>query len=159
MRTTAAASRYRFKIFALLFFALINYIDRGALSFAASAIAQEYRFTGAARRGTGLFRLRLSVRIAVRRLSRRSLRHQKGLADGGRALVCAGDPHRTGRRHGAGIVRRLGDYGLRRAARDVRLCRRPAYALMNKAIAHWAPDNERGMALGIGLLSTQSARY
>lgn len=31
----------------------------------------------------------------------------------------------------------------------------PAYALMNKAIAHWAPDNERGFALGIGLLSTQ----
>ncbi len=31
----------------------------------------------------------------------------------------------------------------------------PAYALMNKAIAHWAPDNERGFALSIGLLSTQ----
>ncbi len=31
----------------------------------------------------------------------------------------------------------------------------PAYALMNKAIAHWAPDKERGFALSIGLLSTQ----
>lgn len=33
----------------------------------------------------------------------------------------------------------------------------PAYALMNKSIAHWAPDNERGFALGIGLLSTRWA--
>lgn len=39
-------SRYRYTIFSLLFLiALINYIDRGALSFAANAIAAEYHFS------------------------------------------------------------------------------------------------------------------
>lgn len=40
------ASSTRYTIFSLLFLiALINYIDRGALSFAANAISQEFHFS------------------------------------------------------------------------------------------------------------------
>ncbi|BFO07517.1 hypothetical protein GGER_00270 [Serratia rubidaea] len=40
-----ADSRYRYRIFAMMFFiALINYVDRGALSFAANDIAREFGF-------------------------------------------------------------------------------------------------------------------
>jgi MFS family permease len=45
-RSEMTPSRYRYTIFSLLFLiALINYIDRGALSFAANAIAAEYHFS------------------------------------------------------------------------------------------------------------------
>ena len=91
----------------------------------------------------------------MRRLSRRSLRHQKGLADGGRALVCAGDPHRPGRRLGLALFGGSAIMGFAALRVMFGFAEGPAYALMNKAIAHWAPDNERGMALGIGLLSTR----
>ncbi|YCH28776.1 MFS transporter [Erwinia sp. D4-22] len=157
MHVTAAASRYRFKIFALLFFiALINYIDRGALSFAASAIAAEYHFTKvqlgavlgyfgfgylfgslcggflADRFGTKKVWLMAGVLWSILEIAT-AWAGDLGMAlFGGSAIM------------GFAALRIL--FGFAEG---------PAYALMNKAIAHWAPDNERGMALGIGLLSTQ----
>lgn len=45
MTTDLTDSRYRYRIFAMVFFiALINYVDRGALSFAANDISHEFNF-------------------------------------------------------------------------------------------------------------------
>jgi len=157
MRTTAAASRYRFKIFALLFFiALINYIDRGALSFAASAIAQEYRFTqvqlGAVLGyfGFGYLFGSLCGGFLADRFGTRKVWLMAGVLWSVLEILTAwaGD---------LGLALFGGSAIMGFAALRVMFgfAEGPAYALMNKAIAHWAPDNERGMALGIGLLSTQ----
>lgn len=48
MTTALTDSRYRYRIFAMVFFiALINYVDRGALSFAANDISREFNFNKA----------------------------------------------------------------------------------------------------------------
>lgn len=48
MTTALTDSRYRYRIFAMVFFiALINYVDRGALSFAANDISHEFNFNKA----------------------------------------------------------------------------------------------------------------
>lgn len=150
-------TRYRYRIFAMLFFiALINYIDRGALSFAANAISEEFQFTKtelgvvlsyfgfgylfgslcggflADRLGTKKVWLLAGVLWSLLEIAT-AWAGEVGMAlFGGSAIM------------GFAVMRIL--FGFAEG---------PAYALMNKAIAHWAPDNERGMALGIGLLSTQ----
>ena len=150
-------SRYRYTIFSLLFLiALINYIDRGALSFAANAIAAEYHFSKvqlgavlgyfgfgylfgslcggflADRIGTKKVWLLAGVLWSLLEIAT-AWAGELGMAlFGGSAIM------------GFAALRIL--FGFSEG---------PAYALMNKAIAHWAPDNERGFALGIGLLSTQ----
>jgi len=150
-------TRYRYRIFAMLFFiALINYIDRGALSFAANAISGEFHFSKtelgvvlsyfgfgylfgslcggflADRLGTKKVWLLAGVLWSLLEIAT-AWAGELGVAlFGGSAIM------------GFAVMRIL--FGFAEG---------PAYALMNKAIAHWAPDNERGMALGIGLLSTQ----
>lgn len=150
-------SRYRYVIFSLLFLvALINYIDRGALSFAANAISQEYHFSKvqlgavlgyfgfgylfgslcggflADRLGTKKVWLMAGVLWSLLEIAT-AWAGELGLAlFGGSAIM------------GFAALRIL--FGFSEG---------PAYALMNKAIAHWAPDRERGVALSIGLLSTQ----
>ncbi|RRZ90361.1 MFS transporter [Erwinia sp. 198] len=150
-------TRYRYRIFAMLFFiALINYIDRGALSFAANAISAEFHFSKtelgvvlsyfgfgylfgslcggflADRLGTKKVWLLAGVLWSLLEIAT-AWAGELGVAlFGGSAIM------------GFAVMRIL--FGFAEG---------PAYALMNKAIAHWAPDNERGMALGIGLLSTQ----
>ncbi|WP_380180642.1 MFS transporter [Kalamiella sp. sgz302252] len=150
-------TRYRYRIFAMLFFiALINYIDRGALSFAANAISTEFQFSKtelgvvlsyfgfgylfgslcggflADRLGTKKVWLLAGVLWSLLEIAT-AWAGELGVAlFGGSAIM------------GFAVMRIL--FGFAEG---------PAYALMNKAIAHWAPDNERGMALGIGLLSTQ----
>ena len=48
MTNALTDSRYRYRIFAMVFFiALINYVDRGALSFAANDISHEFNFNKA----------------------------------------------------------------------------------------------------------------
>lgn len=150
-------SRYRYTLFSLLFLiALINYIDRGALSFAANAIAAEYHFSKvqlgavlgyfgfgyllgslcggflADHIGTKKVWLLAGVLWSLLEIAT-AWAGELGIAlFGGSALM------------GFAALRIL--FGFAEG---------PAYALMNKTIAHWAPDNERGFALGIGLLSTQ----
>ena len=153
----ATDTRYRYRIFAMLFLiALINYIDRGALSFAANAIADEFHFSKvqlgvvlsyfgfgylfgslcggflADRLGTKKVWLLAGVLWSLLEIAT-AWAGELGMAlFGGSAIM------------GFAVMRVL--FGVAEG---------PAYALMNKAIAHWAPDNERGIALGIGLLSTQ----
>ncbi|RTY60312.1 MFS transporter [Pantoea sp. YU22] len=151
-------SRYRYVIFSLLFFvALINYIDRGALSFAANAISQEYHFNkvqlGAVLSyfGFGYLFGSLCGGFLADRLGTRKVWLMAGVLWSllEIATAWAGD---------LGMALFGGSAIMGFAALRILFgfSEGPAYALMNKAIAHWAPDNERGFALGIGLLSTQA---
>lgn len=157
MNAQQPASRYRYRIFSLLFFiALINYIDRGALSFAANAISQEYHFSkvelGAVLSyfGFGYLFGSLCGGFLADRLGSRKVWLLAGVLWSllEIATAWAGD---------LGMALFGGSAIMGFAALRILFgfAEGPAYALMNKAIAHWAPDNERGMALGIGLLSTQ----
>jgi len=150
-------SRYRYVIFSLLFFvALINYIDRGALSFAANAISQEYHFSkvqlGAVLGyfGFGYLFGSLCGGFLADRLGTRKVWLMAGVLWSllEIATAWAGD---------LGMALFGGSAIMGFAALRILfgVSEGPAYALMNKAIAHWAPDNERGFALSIGLLSTQ----
>ncbi|OQP35167.1 MFS transporter [Pantoea latae] len=150
-------SRYRYVIFSLLFLvALINYIDRGALSFAANAISQEYHFSkvqlGAVLGyfGFGYLFGSLCGGFLADRLGTRKVWLMAGVLWSllEIATAWAGD---------LGVALFGGSAIMGFAALRILfgVSEGPAYALMNKAIAHWAPDRERGFALSIGLLSTQ----
>ncbi|MDW8848147.1 MFS transporter [Erwinia sp. MMLR14_017] len=155
--TVAAHHRYRYRIFAMLFFiALINYIDRGALSFAANDIAEAFHFSkiqlGAVLSyfGFGYLFGSLCGGFLADRLGTRKVWLMAGILWSllEIATAWAGE---------AGIALFSGSAIMGFAVMRVLFgfAEGPAYALMNKAIANWAPDNERGFALGIGLLSTQ----
>ncbi|MFU9138652.1 MFS transporter [Erwinia tasmaniensis] len=157
MNATLTVSRYRYSIFAMLFFiALINYIDRGALSFAANAISTEYHLSkvqlGAVLSyfGFGYLLGSLCGGFLADRLGTRRVWLMAGVAWSllEVATAWAGD---------VGLALFGGSAIIGFAVMRVLfgLAEGPAYALMNKAIAHWAPDHERGTALGVGLLSTQ----
>jgi len=150
-------SRYRYVIFSLLFLvALINYIDRGALSFAANAISQEYHFSkvqlGAVLGyfGFGYLFGSLCGGFLADRLGTKKVWLMAGVLWSVLeiATAWAGD---------LGMALFGGSAIMGFAALRILFgfSEGPAYALMNKAIAHWAPDKERGFALSIGLLSTQ----
>lgn len=157
MNAQQSASRYRYRIFSLLFFiALINYIDRGALSFAANAISHEYHFSkvelGAVLSyfGFGYLFGSLCGGFLADRLGSRKVWLLAGVLWSllEIATAWAGDL-------GMALFGGSAITGFAALRILFGFAEGPAYALMNKAIAHWAPDNERGMALGIGLLSTQ----
>ncbi|WP_338563193.1 MFS transporter [Erwinia sp. E_sp_B04_7] len=152
-----ARHNYRYRIFGMLFFiALINYIDRGALSFAANAISDEFHFSkiqlGAVLSyfGIGYLFGSLCGGFLADRLGTKKVWLMAGIlwsllefatawaGEVGMALFSGSAIM------GFAVMRVL--FGFAEG---------PAYALMNKAIANWAPDKERGIALGIGLLSTQ----
>ena len=151
------ASAVRYRIFSLLFLiALINYVDRGALSFAAQAISQQFHFSkvelGAVLGyfGFGYLFGSLCGGFLADRFGTRKVWLMAGVLWSllEIATAWAGE---------IGVALFGGSAIMGFAALRVLFgfAEGPAYALMNKTIAHWAPDNERGMALGIGLLSTQ----
>ncbi|WP_241608794.1 MFS transporter [Rosenbergiella epipactidis] len=150
-------SQYRYRIYGLLFLvALVNYIDRGALSFAASAIAQHYDLSKVALGallgyfGIGYLLGSLCGGFLADRYGTRKIWLIAGICWSCLEIMTAWA--------GELGISLLGGSALMGFA----LCRvlfgvseGPAYALMNKTIAYWAPDHERGAALSIGLLSTQ----
>jgi len=150
-------SQYRYRIYGLLFLvALVNYIDRGALSFAASAIAQHYDLSKVALGallgyfGIGYLLGSLCGGFLADRYGTRKIWLIAGICWSCLEIMTAWA--------GELGISLLGGSALMGFA----LCRvlfgvseGPAYALMNKTIAYWAPDHERGAALAIGLLSTQ----
>ncbi|AGB80426.1 sugar phosphate permease [Serratia sp. FGI94] len=152
-----ADSRYRYRIFAMMFFiALINYVDRGALSFAANDIAREFGFNktqlGAVLGYFGFGYLLGSLCGGV--LADRVGSKKVWLLAGALwslleiATAWAGE---------LGVALFGGSALMGFAALRILFgfAEGPAYALMNKTIGHWSPRKERGFALGIGLLSTQ----
>ncbi|KFJ56601.1 glucarate transporter [Brucella neotomae] len=147
---------YRYVIFAIVtILALVNYIDRGAISYASEQIIGEYGFNradwgsmlgyfgygymfGAILGGT------LSDKLGARKLwiiagtawsivavSMIWAGELGILAFGGSALA------------GFAIVRIL--FGFSEG---------PAYSIINKTMGNWAPRSERGFAVALGLLST-----
>jgi len=151
------ATRYRYVIFSLLFLvALINYVDRGALSFAANAIAAEYNFSKVQLGvvlgyfGFGYLFGSLCGGFLADKFGTKKIWLTAGilwsLLEIGTAW--AGD---------LGIALFGGSAIMGFAALRILFgfAEGPTYALMNKTISCWAPDKERGFALGIGLLSTQ----
>ncbi|MBZ6391373.1 MAG: MFS transporter [Pantoea dispersa] len=151
------ASSTRYTIFSLLFLiALINYIDRGALSFAANAISQEFHFSkvqlGAVLGyfGFGYLFGSLCGGFLADRLGTKKVWLMAGILWSLLEIATAWAGELGMALFGGSAI--MGFAALRVL---FGFSEGPAYALMNKTIAHWAPDNERGFALGIGLLSTQ----
>lgn len=154
---TLQDSRYRYRIFAMVFFiALINYVDRGALSFAANDIANEFHFNKAQLGAVlGYFGFGyLFGSLCGGFLADRVGTKKVWLLAGALwslleiATAWAGE---------VGVALFGGSAIMGFAALRILFgfSEGPAYALMNKTIAHWAPQKERGFSLGIGLLSTQ----
>lgn len=150
-------NRYRYRIFLLLFsIALINYIDRGALSYAANDIVSEYAFTKVelgsvlSYFGIGYLVGSLCGGFLADRFGTRRVWLVAGISWSILEMGCAyaGD---------LGMMLLSGSALMGFAIMRVLfgMAEGPAYVLMNKAISHWATDAERGVALGIGLVSTQ----
>ncbi|SUB69902.1 D-galactarate permease [Pluralibacter gergoviae] len=119
------ASSTRYTIFSLLFLiALINYVDRGALSFAANAISQEFHFSkvqlGAVLGyfGFGYLFGSLCGGFLADRLGTKKVWLMAGILWSLLEIATA-----WGRGNRPRAVRRLGDYGLCRPAGAVRLYR------------------------------------
>lgn len=151
------ASSTRYTIFSLLFLiALINYVDRGALSFAAGAIAGEFHFNkvqlGAVLGyfGFGYLFGSLCGGFLADRFGTKKVWLAAGILWSLLEIATAWAGELGVALFGGSAI--MGFAALRVL---FGFTEGPAYALMNKSIAHWAPDNERGTALGIGLLSTQ----
>lgn len=157
MSALERVGRYRYRIFLLLFaIALINYIDRGALSFAANDVSEEYGFSKVALGsvlsyfGIGYLLGSLCGGFLADRWGTRKVWLLAGVAWSLFEIISAwaGDIgialFSGSALMGFAVIRIL--FGITEG---------PAYVLMNKAISEWASDHERGVALGIGLLSTQ----
>ena len=151
------ATSVRYYVFSLLFLiALINYIDRGALSFSANAIAQEYHLDkvqlGAVLGyfGFGYLFGSLCGGYLADRYGTRKIWLWAGVAWSVLEIGTAWAGELGVAMFGGSAI--LGFAALRIL---FGFSEGPAYALMNKTIAGWAPDNERGFALSIGLVSTQ----
>lgn len=154
MKPTSA----RYTIFLLMFLiALINYIDRGALSFSANAIATEYHLNktqlGAVLGyfGIGYLLGSLCGGFLADRFGTRKVWLWAGLCWSVLEIATAWAGEAGMALFGGSAL--MGFATLRIL---FGFSEGPAYALMNKTISAWAPDNERGFALSIGLVSTQA---
>ncbi|MCG9494215.1 MFS transporter [Acinetobacter pittii] len=158
MTAAPQSSKYRYCIFALLFsLVLVNYIDRGALPFAINDIAQEYGLTkveiGAVLGYFGLGYLvgALAGGILADRFGTKRVWMFFGILWSLIEILTAwagniGTFFFGSALFGFAIVRVI--FGLAEG---------PAYPLMSKSIASWAPKKEQSLSLSFGLVSTQVA--
>lgn len=150
------ASRYRFTIFFLIvIIALVNYIDRGAIAYAAGQITSEYGFDRAAWGsvlgyfGYGYMFGALIGGALADKLGAKRVWVIAGVAWSIFAIgmIWAGDigiaVFGGSALSGFAMVRIL--FGFSEG---------PAYSIINKTMAAWAAPSERGFAVSIGLLST-----
>jgi sugar phosphate permease len=156
MDRTENRSRFRYIIFSsIVVIAMINYIDRGAISYAAADITAEYNLDRAAwgavlgyfgygymfgaliggalgdRFGAKLVWLVAGVAWSLFEIATAYAGDFGMAALGGSALA------------GFAVVRVL--FGFSEG---------PAYSIINKTVGNWATPRERGFAVSIGLLST-----
>ncbi|MFZ4832893.1 MFS transporter [Rouxiella sp. Mn2063] len=157
MHTSLPDSRYRYRIFAMMFFiALINYIDRGALSFAANDISREFSFNKAQLGqvlgyfGFGYLFGSLCGGFLSDRIGSKKVWLMAGILWSLLEMATAWAGQVGMALFGGSAI--LGFAALRILFGFVE---GPTYALMNKTNSVWAPRKERGFSLGIGLLSTQ----
>jgi ACS family hexuronate transporter-like MFS transporter len=149
-------SRYRFTIFFLIvIIAMINYIDRGAIAYAADSIIGEYGFD---RAGWGAVLGYFGYGYMFGALIGGALADRVGAK---RVWVVAG----TAWSLFAILMIWAGDVGLAvfggSALTGFAMVRvlfgfseGPAYSIINKTVSAWAAPSERGFAVSIGLLST-----
>lgn len=150
------ATRYRFTVFFLIVvIALVNYIDRGAIAYAAGQITSEYGFDRAAWGsvlgyfGYGYMFGALIGGALADRLGAKRVWVIAGIAWSllAIAMIWAGDIGLAvfggSALSGFAMVRIL--FGFSEG---------PAYSIINKTMAAWSSPAERGFAVSIGLLST-----
>ena len=156
MTTESQNSRFRYRIFTMVvLLALINYIDRGAMSYAAAHITGEYGLDrGAWGSVLGYFGYGYMVGalfggMLADRYGPRKVWIVAGVAWSVFEIATAW----------------AGDFGLAflggsalAGFATIRIlfgaAEGPAYSIINKTIANWATTRERGFVVGFGLLST-----
>lgn len=156
MNIAYQSTKFRYSIFALLFVvALINYIDRGALSFAINDISHEYGLTklqiGAVLGyfGFGYLVGALVGGILADKYGTRKVWLVVGILWSVVEILTAwagdiGTFFWGSALLGFALIRII--FGF---------CEGPAYPLMSKSIANWAPKKEQSLSLSFGLVSTQ----
>lgn len=156
IRIHTPATSYRYVIFAVvILLSMVNYIDRGAISYASAEIMGEYGFDRAGWGemmgyfGYGYMFGALIGGAMSDRLGARKLWIVAGTAWSFFAvmMVWAGD---------LGLAA-FGGSALTGFA-IIRICfgfsEGPAYTALNKTMSLWAPEKERGFAVSLGVLST-----
>ncbi|ANN68118.1 MFS transporter [Bordetella bronchialis] len=156
MQHAPRTGRYRYLIFFSVFIlALINYIDRGAIAFASTAITGEFGFDKAAWGsilgffGYGYMFGALFGGMAVDRIGARRLWLVAGIAWSAFEILTA-----FAGEIGLAIMggSALAGFAVIRIAFG--FTEGPAYSVINKTISRWSPGQERGWALSLALLSS-----
>ncbi|MBO9536173.1 MFS transporter [Herbaspirillum sp.] len=149
-------SRYRYAIFALIvLIAIVNYIDRGAISYAAGQITTQYGFDrpswGAVLGyfGYGYMCGALCGGALADKLGARKVWIIAGIAWSifAIAMIWAGDI-------GIAVFGGSALTGFATVRVLFGFAEGPAYSIINKTMSAWASPSERGFAVSIGLLST-----
>lgn len=152
----AGATRYRFAVFALIVvIALVNYIDRGAISYSAGQITAEYGFDRAGWGavlgyfGYGYMFGALFGGALADRLGAKKVWVIAGIAWSAFAIamIWAGDI-------GIAVFGGSALTGFATIRVLFGFAEGPAYSIINKTMSAWASPSERGFAVSIGLLST-----
>lgn len=156
MKIIDRSSKFRYSIFALLFsIILINYIDRGALSFAINNIQNEFGFSkvevGAILGYFGLGYLVGAVLGGVLgdRYGTKKIWLVFGILWSVIEILMAWAGEIGSFFFGSALI------GFAFIRILFGLCEGPAFPLMAKSISNWAPKNEQSLSLSFGLVSTQ----
>lgn len=158
MITAPHVSKYRYRIFALLFsLILVNYIDRGALPFAINDISQEYGLSkveiGAVLGyfGFGYLVGALLGGVLADRFGTKRVWICFGVLWSIVEILTAWAGNIGTFFFGSALV------GFAMIRVIFGLSEGPAYPLMSKSIASWTPKKEQSLSLSFGLVSTQVA--
>lgn len=148
--------RYRYYIFFLIMLmALLNYIDRGAISYAAASVTQQYGFSKGAWGavlgyfGYGYIFGALCGGILADRFGPRRVWFIAGAAWSLFEIATAFAGH-----IGLALLGGSAMAGFAMVRVLFGFAEGPAYSVINKSVANWATPKERGFVVSVGLLST-----
>jgi sugar phosphate permease len=153
---SSSVPRYRYYIFFLIMLmALLNYIDRGAIAYAAASVTAEYGFDKAAWGsvlgyfGYGYIVGALCGGLLADRFGPRKVWFIAGVTWSlfEIATAFAGD-------FGVALLGGSAMAGFATIRILFGFAEGPAYSVINKSVANWATPKERGFVVSVGLLST-----